>query len=730
MGSTSPSLAFDVHHVWPTPHAQQTLKSWSKLDQHVSTGFIAIDGHSLDVASVAAVARFGVGVALKADSGMDERIEASVDTLQGYLSNGYYLYGVNTGFGGSADTRTEDLYGLQRALMQHTQSAILTREDKSESPDSHEYLESHSMPSAWTRAMILIRCNANIRGHSAMTRNVVDAMIQLLEHDIVPIVPLRGSISASGDLMPLSYIAGAIQGNPDVYVRVGGRKGPPRIMSAQEALEKASITPIVLGPKEGLSLINGTAAAAAVASLGCYEANQLAVVSQVLTALSSEALYANNEWAHPFIAAARPHQGQIEAAQNIRTFLRGSKLSYGLEETKDRFSSGLAQERYALRSAPQWLSPQLEDLLSAEKQLQTELNSTSDNPVVNIADNDIHCGANFQAAAVTSATEKIRLALQSMGKMLFSQTSEMINHDLSNGLPPNLAADDPSLSFCLKGIDVNTAAYTSELGFLANPVSNHVQSAEMHNQAINSLGLLSARQTMAAVEVLSMIVANCLYTGCQGVDLRTLHRTFIASMEAPARQLLSSLVGDDQDVAFQADFFRDFWRLFEESWYESAAYDAAERAEQAAQALVTAAMARAGRIPATVSLAKLADVTKSFESLILQSYINHRDDFVKQPTTSEYLGEGTKAIYRFVRETLGVPMHRGLVEHPIAADRSVNVIDGRPKKTIGSWVSIIYEAVRDGSLYAEVFRYLQGTDITPGSGNESSPVLGAQKPAN
>ncbi|XP_014561721.1 hypothetical protein COCVIDRAFT_59611, partial [Bipolaris victoriae FI3] len=127
----------------------------------------------------------------------------------------------------------------------------------------------------------------------------------------------------------------------------------------------------------------------------------------------------------------------------------------------------------------------------------------------------VHCGANFQAASVTAATEKVRLSLQSIGKMLFSQVSEMINHDLSNGLPPNLAADDPSVSFCLKGLDANTAAYTSELGFLANPVSNHVQSAEMHNQSINSLGLLSARQTFAAIECLSMIVANALYTACQ-----------------------------------------------------------------------------------------------------------------------------------------------------------------------------------------------------------------------
>ncbi|KAB8257989.1 phenylalanine ammonia-lyase [Aspergillus pseudonomiae] len=709
MGSTLPERVYDVHNQWPTPHAHQALQSWARLNSYTKAGTIQIDGKTLDVAAIVAIARNGVRVAVTEDTSITQRIEDSVETLQDYLSKGYYLYGVNTGFGGSADTRTTDLYGLQRALMQHTQSAVLTEEDKVGS-SKHEYLESHSMPSAWTRAMTVIRCNANIRGHSAMTRNVVDTMIKLLDHDIVPIVPLRGSISASGDLMPLSYLSGAIQGNPDVYVRVGGLKGnAPRVLSAFQALKEASIEPIILGPKEGLSLINGTAAAAAVASLACYEANQLALVSQLLTALMSEVLYANNEWAHPFIAAVRPHQGQIEAAQNIRTFLYGSQLSYGLEQTKDRFSSGLAQERYALRSSPQWLSPQLEDLLTAEKQLEVELNSTSDNPVVNTLDDDIHCGANFQAAAVTSATEKIRLALQSIGKILFSQTTEAINHGLNNGLPPNLAADDPSLSFCLKGIDVNTAAYTSELGFLANPVSNHVQSAEMHNQAVNSLGLLSARQTMAAVEVLSLIVANALYTACQGVDLRALHRTFIASLKAPARKLIiTGLFVDTQDPVSKDRFFTTFWKEFEEAWYAAAAYDAAERAAKAAQSLAVAVV-NSQHIAIILPVEKVTGLTKAFESLILQSYLQHRDAFFKQPSTAQYLGQGTRMIYRFVREKLGVPLHRGLVEHPVAGDQEGNVIDGRPKKTIGSWVSIIYEAVRDGSLYAEVFQFLDAS---------------------
>lgn len=133
-----------------------------------------------------------------------------------------------------------------------------------------------------------------------MSLSVVNAIVELLRQNITPLVPLRGSISASGDLMPLSYVAGAIQGNPDVLVRTVSPKEQEDIISAQTALEKKGLSPIVLGPKEGLSIINGTAPSAAVASLAFYDAQRLAMLSQLLTALTSEVPAANVEWAHLF----------------------------------------------------------------------------------------------------------------------------------------------------------------------------------------------------------------------------------------------------------------------------------------------------------------------------------------------------------------------------------------------------------------------------------------------
>jgi phenylalanine ammonia-lyase len=198
---------------------------------------------------------------------------------------------------------------------------------------------------------------------------------------------------------------------------------------------------------------------------------------------------------------------QVECAQNIWNLLQGSKLAQLHEDEvdlkDDRYS--LRQDRYPLRTAPQFLGPQVEDILSALGVITQECNSSkylilifrpfslfvlspsplaTDNPLVEAETGLTHHGGNFQAMAVTNAMEKTRLALHHIGKILFAQSTELCNPTMNNGLPPSLAATDPSLNYHGKGVDIATAAYVAELGYLANPVSTHIQSAEMHNQAV------------------------------------------------------------------------------------------------------------------------------------------------------------------------------------------------------------------------------------------------------
>jgi phenylalanine ammonia-lyase len=555
-----------------------------------------------------------------------------------------------------------------------------------------------------------VRCNSCIRGHSAISRHAVDAVLSLIKEGITPVIPLRGSISASGDLMPLSYVAGAIEGSPDVFVRVEDEENGDYVTTADVALAARGLAAVSLDARDALALVNGTSTSAAVGSLAFYEAGQLAILSACITALISEAMTARTEWSHRFLSDIRPHPGQYEASHITRSFLRGSELVSGHGETVagagklvERFEGALAQDRYPLRTSPQWLGPQFEDLLSAHSQIAIELNSTSDNPSTDPKSGEVYSGGNFQATSVTSAVEKIRIGMQMVGKMLFSQTTEMLNHNMSSGLPANLAADDPSHSFCLKGLDINIAAYQSELAFLANPMSNHVQSAEMHNQAINSLALLSSRYTFEAVELVALMSASALYAACQGVDLRVLHATFVQEATAEVIALTETYLAQTNGASacdrVRAEVFAEGARVMRKTWWEHGSASFEKRCEQTAWAFV---LNVAGLDLSSKSKAHLMLPVESLSSLqvevqkkLLSSFLTHRDRFLQSPTTAQYLGKGTSRLYTYVRKGLGVPMHQGLDDHPSDGQH-------QQQKTIGSRVSVIYEAIRDGSLFSEI----------------------------
>ena len=215
--------------------------------------------------------------------------------------------------------------------------------------------QSTTMPDAWVRASILVRTNSLASAYSGVRPVLIKTMTDLLKHNILPRIPLRGSISASGDLSPLSYIAGTMLGKPTLTVSAGSRKtGGRRFMTAEKALADASMDPIRLGPKEGLAIVNGTAVSTAVGALAMHEAHGLAVLSQILTAMSVEALCGTSESFDPFFAKVRPHPGQIEASHNIYQFLVGSQLTQKPDGTE---VGSLRQDRYSIRTASQWIGP-------------------------------------------------------------------------------------------------------------------------------------------------------------------------------------------------------------------------------------------------------------------------------------------------------------------------------------------------------------------------------------
>ena len=288
-------------------------------------------------------------------------------------------------------TRTQHTYDLQRALLQMQQSGILpvVKEPSSIYGKLKSSPSVTFMPEEWVRGAILVRCKSLLNGHSAIRWQLVVTLITLLNENLIPLVPLRGSISASGDLSPLSYIAGAMEGNPGIWVWSDGKDGERVPIPSHVALARVKLQPQRFGPKEGLAVLNGTAFSTSVAALALHEANQLALLSQVLTAMGVEALSGAVGSFDPFFAKVRPHKGQAEAARNILGFLKGSSLAHTAEQAGND-DTQLKQDRYTLRTASQWIGPQLEDLALAHEQISVECNSTTDNPLLDLDDETIH----------------------------------------------------------------------------------------------------------------------------------------------------------------------------------------------------------------------------------------------------------------------------------------------------------------------------------------------------
>ncbi|KAE8853258.1 hypothetical protein HRS9122_00250 [Pyrenophora teres f. teres] len=677
-----------------SPHLEVVLNAVERLDQRLTGQPWLIDGKNLQIADIVAAAFHDSVPEITDDEGVIQHLQDSVAVLKDHLAKGNYVYGVNTGFGGSADSRTTQVVSLQAALMQLTQAGVLTKKCRNgqiQRPDE-------AMPSAWVRATMVVRCNTTLRGHSAVSLPVLRALQQLLKRGLVPVVPLRGSVSASGDLMPLAYIVGTMEGSPSILVQSGhDDKDSNSIQPANLALANAGLEPIVLGPKEGLGLVNGTAASAALGALVVYKSHQLAVLVQALTGVAVEALRGCSESFDPFIATVRPHSGQIECARNILGLLRGSKLARDVVAPKDRRREDLLQDRYSLRSTSQWIGPYLEDLILADQQINVELNSSSDNPLVNVDSGDIVYNCNFQAVAVTTAVEKTRLALQMFGRLITAQFTEMVDPTLSRGLPANLVADDPSLSFGVKGVDISMAAYLAELSYLAGPMSSHIQPTEMNNQAINSMAFASARMSMHAVDVLSLMCACSLYAGCQALDLRVLHQTFLDCINAALGPITDQYFGEVIPLEQRQRTHATLQQAFTRSWNATSNLDLRARCH----ALVLSALPTlTDALVPGMDAAVLAGWKDAALNTTIETWTKISNEFFDRQTTEEFLGAGSCVLYRTVRHNLGVPFQLGFIEHPTIGS---DTLRGRPKKTVGEWISVIYEAIKEGTVFIPLF---------------------------
>lgn len=701
------------NHSKPAIEAKTLLEAFllnqAELEAHKAGKPVVVDGHKLSIADIVAAARYASTVTLDTNPATRSRVDKSRDTIQSKIEAGHSVYGLSTGFGGSADTRTGDSLILGKALLQHQNAAVFpqSQEPLEVLPLNTDPVSNSTMPEAWVRAAILIRMNSLIRGHSGVRWEFIEALGKLLEENIVPCVPLRGSISASGDLIPLSYVAGTLMGNPNIYVFDGPASfGARSLVRAPEAFKNHNLKHVIFEAKEHLGLLNGTAFSAAVATLALNDATHIALLSQVVTALGTEALLGTQASHVPFIHdVARPHPGQIEAAKNIFDLLEGSSFADTSEEKEvslEDDAGKLRQDRYALRTAPQFIGPQLEDILSALATLTLEANSTTDNPLVDGETGNVHHGGNFQAMAITNPMERTRLSLHHFGKIIFAQLTELLNPAFNRGLPPSVAGTDPSVNYFGKGIDIASAAYVSELGYLANPVSTHIQSAEMHNQAVNSLALISARATITSLEVLTMLISSYLVVLCQALDLRALQQEFDREMQTVlAEELSANFAPYFASSAAQAKLQSTLVEAIRDALDASTSKDAYPRLEAVAAATTTPLInyfittntnGESGPLLSAIGTFRSSFASRT--AALLQHLRREYLSGARGPTpASAYLGRA-RPVYEYVRRDIGVKMH-GLEN----LDKFAN---GFGDITVGGTVSLVYESIRNGKMQGVV----------------------------
>lgn len=483
-----------------------------------------------------------------------ERMNSSIFALGELISTGAPVYGVTTGFGDSSDKQiaANKAAELQRNLLRFLRAGT-----------------GPCAPAEVIRAAMLIRANSAARGNSAIREELVELLLALLEQDILPCVPERGSVGASGDLAPLSYLAAALVGEGNV--RYCGQEFP-----AANVMEEHGLHPMELLAKEGLALVNGTSFMAAYATLAHAEAVELAFVAELCTALATEVRHGPSEQFAAFPHVHKPHPGQRTSARYIEGLLAGSHLATtGAVLTRGDIATerGCAklerhiQDPYSIRCAPHVIGVLRDTLDWSGEWLTIEINSSTDNPLIDAETSTVHNSGNFYGGHVAHAAQALCTAVASVADLLDRQLQLIVDEKYSHGLPPNLVArldadhNEAGLHHGFKGAQITASALTAEALQLTMPAGSFSRSTEAHNQDKVSMGTIAARHVRTAVRLATEVAAVHLLALAQAADLRGPEHLASDTRVAytKLRRHVSFVERDrplDEDIACVADLVR------------------------------------------------------------------------------------------------------------------------------------------------------------------------------
>lgn len=453
---------------------------------------VIFDGRRLSIKDILALSNLQALAVLSSESGFRTRIQKGADFLDRLLKEDGVVYGVTTGYGDSCTVT------IPPALIPELPHHLYTY---------HGCGMGRWLTPEETRAVLAVRLASLCQGFSGVSVALLVQLEQLLSHDVLPLIPAEGSVGASGDLTPLSYVAAVICGEREVIFK-GIR------CLAIDALKSIGLKPLRLRPKEGLAMMNGTAVMTALACLAWTRARY---VSQLATRLTACNLISSAGNAHHFdekLFSVKPHAGQQQVAQWLRN---------DLESESPTRNEQRIQDRYSLRCAPHVIGV-LEDALPYFKGLiENELNSANDNPIIDPDAELVLHGGHFYGGHIAFAMDGLKNAVANVADLMDRQLALLVDTRYNHGLPSNLSSAHVSraaINHGLKALQISVSAWTAEALKLTMPASVFSRSTECHNQDKVSMGTISARDALRVLELTEQVLAGLLIAARQGLALR------------------------------------------------------------------------------------------------------------------------------------------------------------------------------------------------------------------
>ncbi|MDN5213161.1 aromatic amino acid ammonia-lyase [Fulvivirgaceae bacterium BMA12] len=477
--------------------------SFDKMEKDLT---VLINNDHLSIEDVVNVSRYGYAARITEEEDVLGSIQASVNYIEHAVAEGKPIYGVTSGFGGMANVTisSEQAVALQRNLVAYHKAGAGKR-----------------LSNADVRAAMLLRIKSHMKGVSGIRLALIRRMEIFLNENVTPYVHEFGSIGASGDLTPLSYITGCIAGlSEDYRVDFDGEE-----LNAIEALGRLGLEPLSLRPKEGLAMMNGTSVMTGIAANCVHDSKRLLRLTMGAHALIMQGLHGTNQSFHPFIHDhCKPHEGQKWAATSMLRLLEGSKLIRDeLDGSHNYRGDQPIQDRYSMRCLAQFIGPVFEGIEQIARQVEVEMNAATDNPLIDVRNNVAYHGGNFLGQHIGIAMDQLRYYQGLLSKHLDTQIALLVAPEFSNGLPASLVGNsNRSVNMGLKAVQITANSLMPLLSFYGNSLVDRFPThAEQFNQNINSQGFGSANLARRSVEIFQQYLSIALMFGIQAVDLRT-----------------------------------------------------------------------------------------------------------------------------------------------------------------------------------------------------------------